>query len=71
MQTFLDSLPPGTHVSVDALRAWWTAGKGPAEGGLLAVSAAEWLTDEEYRVWRASLPPVGVRALEREALAVA
>jgi hypothetical protein len=71
MQTFIDSLPPGTYVSVEALRAWWASGKGPSEGGLLAISAAEWLTDEQYRIWLESLPHAGVKAVEREALAVA
>jgi hypothetical protein len=68
MQTFLDSLPPGTYVSVNALRVWLYAGKGPEEGGLLTVSALESLTDEQYRVWRSSLPAHGVQAIEREPL---
>ena len=69
MHAFLESLPPGTYVSVDALRAWLSAGKGPSEGGRLIVSAIDSLTDDQYQAWRASLPGVGVEALEREAVA--
>lgn len=71
MQKFLDSLPAGTYVSVESLRDWWAIGKGPAEGGLLVVSASDSLTDQQYLVWQSSLPPVGVVVLERETLAAA
>ena len=65
MLVFLNSLPPGTFVSIDALRSWLAGGRGPAEGGLLQVSAADFLSIEQHQIWRNALPQVGVQLLER------
>ena len=59
VQDFLESLPHGTFVSVESLRAWFGAGLEPGEGGALSVSPADWLSDDERRRWQGSLPRAG------------
>ena len=68
MLSFLETLPPGTHVSIEAMRRWLNAGKSPAEGGVLAVSASDRLSAEEYQRWMASLPTSGVEVVESDTL---
>jgi len=67
MLSFLETLPPGTHISVEALKRWLDAGKTPAEGGILTVSASDRLSAAEYQRWVASLPSSGVEVLEQPA----
>lgn len=64
MLSFLETLPPGTLVSVEAMKRWLDAGKSPAEGGILSVSASQALSGDEYLRWVASLPALGVEVVE-------
>jgi hypothetical protein len=68
MLSFLETLPPGTYISVEAMRHWLDAGKTPAKGGILRVSASDQLSADEYRRWMASLPSCGVEVVETPAL---